>query len=516
MASSITRGKYVICKVTGRDSADVIEDGAVYQQDGEITELGNYDDLRARHPDDEVIGSREHVVMPGLINDHFHVGLTPFQLGSPDLPLELWIIARMSVRDVDPYLDQLYGAIQMIESGTTTVQAIHRAEDSRSPVSMDMADKAIKAYRDSGMRVSYAASLSNQNQLGAGASGGDDAFLSQLPSDLARRYQSQMATRYVPNEDIVSFADELSKKYGGGRYERVRVTIAPRNVHWCSDDLLMSFKELANKHNTGVHIHMAESMYQKLHALDAWGITPLRHLNDLGFLGPEITCGHSVWVTDEDIKIMASVGNTVCHNASSNLRLQSGIAPINRLLERGIRVAIGSDEAGINEDKDLFQEMRLVLNLNRVPGVDNVPPTSYQVFQMATENGAHAAWLGDRVGTLEIGKRADMVLLKLQNIEEPYLDASVSVVDAVVYRGRNTDVDTVVVDGEVIMRERKLTRIDKELIFREIRASLAGPRQLHEIERGELATELAPYMFRFHSGTAGDIGMPHYVYNARA
>ena len=516
MTSSIIRGKYVICKVTGPASAEVVTNGAVFQQDGEIKELGNYDDLRANHPDDEVIGSRDHVVMPGLINDHFHVGLTPFQLGAPDLPLELWIIARMSARDVDPYLDQLYGAIQMIESGTTTVQAIHRAGGPRSPVSMNVADKAIKAYQDSGMRVSYAASLGNQNLLGAGASGGDDAFLSQLPSHLAQQYQSQMSATYVSTEDIVSFVEELSNKYGGGRHERVRVTLAPRNVHWCSDDLLMSFKELAAKHDTGMHIHLAETMYQKLFGLSAWGTTPLKHLHDLGFLGPELTCGHSVWITDEDIEIMAATGTSVCHNASSNLRLQSGVAPVNRLLERGIRVAIGSDEAGINDDKDLLQEMRVVLRLNRVPGVDNVPLSSHQVFQMATENGAHASWFGDRIGTLEIGKRADVVLLKLQNIEEPYLDANVSIVDAVVHRGRNTDVDTVVVDGEVVMRDREFTRIDKEAIFKEIGASLAGPLQPHEIERGELATQLAPYMFRFHSGTAGDLGKPHYMYNARA
>ena len=516
MGSSIIRGKYVICKVTGPDSAQVITDGAIFQRDGEITELGRYDDLRANHPHEKVIGSRDYVVMPGLVNDHFHVGLTPFQLGAPDLPLELWIIARMSARDVDPYLDQLYGAIQMIESGTTTVQAIHRAGGPRSPVSMDVADKAIKAYQDSGMRVSYAASLGNQNLLGAGASGGDDAFLSQLPSDLAQRYQSHMSAIYVSTEDIVSFAEELSEKYGGGRYERVRVTLAPRNVHCCSDELLMAFKELSTKHDTGMHIHLAETVYQKLHGLGAWGTTPLQHLNDLGFLGPELTCGHSVWITDEDIEIMASVGASVCHNASSNLRLQSGIAPVNRLLERGIRVAIGSDEAGINDDKDLLQEMRLVLSLNRVPGVDNVAPTAHQVFEMATVNGAHASWFGDRIGTLEIGKRADVVLLRLENIEEPYLDASVSIVDAVVHRGRNTDVDTVVVDGELIMRDRKFTRIDKDAVFREISASLAGPRQPHEVQRRELAAQLAPYMHRFHSGTAGDLGAPHYIYASPA
>ena len=158
MASTLVRGKYVICKITGASSAEVVADGAVLQRDGEIIEVGKFEDLRARHPSEEVIGGTSYVVMPGLVNDHFHVGLTPFQLGAPDLPLELWSLARIGTRYVDPYLDQLYGAVQMIESGTTTVQAIHSAGRGYRAISTEVADKVIKAYQDSGMRVSYAPS----------------------------------------------------------------------------------------------------------------------------------------------------------------------------------------------------------------------------------------------------------------------------------------------------------------------------------------------------------------------
>ena len=125
MASSLIRGKYVISKVTGADSAVVFSDGAVFQRDGEIVDVGTYDDLKDRYQVDEVIGSRNFVVMPGLVNDHFHVGLTPFQLGAPDLPLELWGLSRMRAKDVDPYLDQLYGAVLMIKSGTTAAEQFY-------------------------------------------------------------------------------------------------------------------------------------------------------------------------------------------------------------------------------------------------------------------------------------------------------------------------------------------------------------------------------------------------------
>jgi 5-methylthioadenosine/S-adenosylhomocysteine deaminase len=515
MPSTLVRGKYIICKITGPSSAEVVYDGAALQQDGEILEVGSYDGLRSRNPAVEVVGSDRYVVMPGLVNGHFHVGLTPFQLGAPDLPLEMWSLARIGSRYVDPYLDQLYGAVQMIESGTTTVQAIHSPGRGYRPVDLEVADKVIKAYQDSGMRVSYAPSIADQNSMVAGARGGEEEFANQLPVELAERYKSFMARGYLPVGEVLPVLEEICAKYGNHRYQRVQVTMAPSNVHRCTDAMLVALKEMATKYNTGIHIHLQETVYQKLYGLQAWGKTPLQHLHELGLLGPEVTCGHSVWATEDDIEIMSATGTNVCHNASSNLRLQSGIAPLGRLLEAGIRVAMGSDEAGINDDKDLLQEMRLVLKLHRVPGIENLPPTAYQVFQMATVNGAYASWFGDRIGTLEPGKRADMVLLNLQNIEEPYLDPEVSVVDAVVHRGRSIGVDTVMVEGEIIMRDKELTKVDKEGLFAELKTALDRPLSPAEAERRELSRLVEPHLRRFYAGTIPQKTTPHTSYNAR-
>ena len=517
MASSLVRGKYVICKITGSDSADVVSDGAVYQRDGEIIEVGRYDDLLTKHPEAETIGSSKHVVMPGLVNDHFHVGLTPFQLGTPDMPFELWAMHRLGAKYVDPYLDHLYGAVQMIESGTTTVQALHSTRRrGPKPIDMDVTDKVMKAYWDAGMRVSYAATTANQHHLMVGPKGDELEFAAQLPGDLGERFTSLMGNYYRPVEELMAALNEICLKYGDNTHERVKVTLAPSNVHRCSDELLMAFKEMATRYNTGIHIHLQESVYQKLYGLRAWGKTPLQHLADLGFLGPGLVCGHSLWVTEEDIELMAATGTTVCHNVSSNLRLHMGIAPLGRLLESGIRIALGTDEAGINDDKDMFQEMRLVLKIHQVPGVENVAPTAHQVFQMATENGANASWFGDRVGTLEAGKRADLVLLDLQNIEEPYLDPDVSIVEAVVYRGRGSDVDTVIVDGEVVMQDRRLTKVDKQQLYRELKLALDRPLTPEESERKQLGRELAPHVKQFLEGTLPRDLTPHTVYNAKS
>jgi cytosine/adenosine deaminase-related metal-dependent hydrolase len=279
--------------------------------------------------------------------------------------------------------------------------------------------------------------------------------------------------------------------------------------------MLMALKNLAKAHNIGIHVHLQETIYQKLFGLHVWNKTPLQHLKDLELLGPDVTCAHCVWVTDEDIQIMGETGTNVCHLPSSNLRLQSGIAPVDHLAKSGIRIALGSDEAGINDDKDILQEMRLALKLHRLPGIENRPLTGYQVFQMATENGAHVTGFGDHIGALEPGKRADMVLMNLENIQEPYLDPDVSVVDAVVHRGRDMDVDTVMIDGEVVLRDRRLTRIDCEIFFKELKRSLDQPLQQHEVERKALSKNLEPYVRRFLEGKIEERHSPHYCYNAR-
>src|SRR2546423_14450037 len=164
MASSLIRGKYVITKVTSRTEAEIIADGAVFQENGIVVEVGRYAELAARHRPDAVLGSSDHVVVPGFVNGHHHVGLTPFQLGSPDYALELWFASRMAARAVDPYLDTLYSAFEMLESGITTVQHLHGTRI--APVSrvLEAAEQVLKAYDDIGMRVSDSYALRDQNR----------------------------------------------------------------------------------------------------------------------------------------------------------------------------------------------------------------------------------------------------------------------------------------------------------------------------------------------------------------
>lgn len=510
MTSSLIRGRYVVCRATGDDGSEIVTDGAVFQRDGEIVDIGPYEDLKSRHQPDEVIGGPDYVVIPGLINAHHHSGLTPFQLGSPDLPLEPWITAKFGQRDVDAYLDTLYCAIQMIESGITTVMHNHALRSMPEGATLDgWASSLVEAYETSGMRVAFSLFNRDQNHLVYEDS---DQFLGSLPTDLVTQINDVFPFSPISSAEHLDLTAELIKR---NESDRVRIFISAHNVHWCSDEMLSGVSEFGRKHGTGVHIHVQETIYQKMYGTRHWGKTPLAHLNDLGFLGPEVSIAHGTWLSESDIDLMAETGTMLSHNPSSNLRLSSGVAPINRLLERGIEVAIGIDEAGINDDNDILQEMRLAQKIHREPGVGVESPSSHRIFDIATRAGAEVTFFGNQVGTLEVGKRADIVLLDLSRITEPYLDPDTDIVDAIVYRGRGTDVDTVIVDGEVLMRGRELTRVNKAEVHAELKASLSRPLQAHEERRVELSNALLPHVTKWFANWELEQGDPHYRYNAR-
>jgi 5-methylthioadenosine/S-adenosylhomocysteine deaminase len=509
MSTSLIRGKYVIARVLDNDTSEIISNGAVFQRDGEIIDVGRYDDLKARYTPDEEIGSDKYLVMPGMINAHEHSGFTPFQMGVPDLPLEPWIIAKMGARGMDPYLDSIYAAIKMIESGVTNVmhnRSLWHVPKGSDPVGAGF--EMIRGYQDAGMRVAFSYSFRNQNRV---VYEDDDTFLSRLPGSLASRYREYLGAGAVSQETYFATVTDIRNRVASD--PRVTHIVSPANVQWCSDDFFSAAKEYAKRFKTGLHIHLQETVYQKMYGLKTWGKTPLAHLHDIGFTGPELSCGHGTWLTESDLDILAKTGTIICHNAASNLRLKSGIAPLNNLLAKGVNLAIGIDEVSINDDKDMLQEMRLIHKLHRLPGMDAPSPTSHQVFRMATEGGARATILADKIGTLEKGKRADVVLVDLSNITEPYLHPDIDAVDALLYRGRGVDVDTVIVDGEVLMRDRKLTRINKEEIWAEIRERMSRPLQPHEIERAQLGAELQPYVYGYYRQWQHQVTEPYYYYN---
>jgi 5-methylthioadenosine/S-adenosylhomocysteine deaminase len=513
MASSLVHGKYVICKVNNRNDAYVIEDGAVFQRDGVIVEVGKFETLSKKHRADRVLGSDQHVVLPGFVNSHHHVGLLAFQMGTPDLALEQWTMHRLRKRDVDPYLDTLYSAFEMIESGITTVQHLHNRATGPLDKLHKSAGQVLKAYQDIGMRVSYSFGLRDQNRMVLGA---DADFLERLPADLAPEVAALVSAQAIPLEDNFSLFEQLYREYNHA--ERTRIQLAPVNLHWASDKALAMIRDCAAKYRVPVHMHLLETRYQKDYARRRSGGTAVSHLRDLGMLGPHMTLGHAIWVTESDIDLIAESGTLICHNPSSNLRLRSGIAPVNAFEQRGVRVAIGLDDASINDDRSMLQEMRMALQVHRTPGMDDNVPTAPQVLQMATEHGARSTPYGTSIGTLEAGKAADIVIMNWHHIAHPYLDSEVPVVDALVHLARTSGVETVLVAGEPIFTDGRFTRLNKADVLAELAASLRVPLLPAEVRRRDIAKRLFPYVKQFYADEGyldAPEGVPFYHLNCR-
>ena len=497
MASTLIRGKHIVCKVLSRTEAEIINDGAIFQQDGKIVEIGPYDVLAEKYAPDEVVGSAHHVVMPGFVNGHHHVGLTPFQLGSLDYPLELWFASRLSARDVDFYLDTLYSAFEMIESGITTVQHIHGWLPGPATRWPDITAKVLQAYADIGMRVSYCFGVRTQNHF---VYESNDDFVSRLPPSISADMEAILKPHEVPLKDFLWFFEALWQKWEKQAGDRIRLQLAPANLHWCDDEGIMTQTEYAKKYGVGMHMHLLETPYQMEYARRRTGTSAVKHLNKLGALGSHLTLGHGVWLTDEDIDLIAETGTMICHNASSNLRLQSGIAPLNRYAQKGVRVGMGLDEAGINDDRDMLQEMRLVLKLHRVPGMDSLVPTAPQVLQMATENGAKTTRFAEEVGVLEPGKAADLVVMDWEHLAYPYLDDTIPVLEAVIQRSRPHGISAVMVAGDIILKDGSFTNVDKKAVLDELAESLKAPLTPAELRRRELAREVFPYVKKVYDG----------------
>ena len=492
--TTLVRGRTVFTKPIDRKGWEDIEDGAVLVQGGKIAAIGSYESLKAENPDARVLGNGRQILMPGFVNGHHHVGLTPVQLGSPDMPLELWFVTRMVNRAVDLYLDTLYSAFEMISSGVTTVQHIHGWIPGKLDQVIGGANEVIRAYEDIGMRVSYSFALRDQNRL---VYMDDQEFVKLLPEDL----QPQM-TRHFDRfgMDLDDFMDMFSHLHDQHHNkDLVGIQLAPANLHWCSDKALGRLADASSKYNAPMHMHLVETAYQKEYARRRGGGTALEYIDKFGLVGPNLTIGHGVWLNQSDIECIAAKGAHICHNCSSNFRLRSGVGPLNVWEKHGVNCAMGMDEAGINDDRDMLQEFRMVLNAHRVPGMDpDTVPTAAQVLRMGTSGGAQTTAFRGQIGTLEVGQGADMVLMDWDKVAYPFLDPDYPVLDAVIQRAKTDGVDLVMCAGEVIYEDSTFTRVDRAEALEKLRQDLTRALTDEEVERRGLSKALLPHVEKFY------------------
>jgi len=469
----------------------IVKDGAIYVSGKDIVEIGRYKDLKAQYPTVSIVGSPRYWVAPGFVNAHQHgKGMTSFQLGALDEPLEITRVKSVPQAKIEPYLDTLYAALRMIEAGVTT--CLHY-NSSRGPAQYesDVRDR-IKAYAEAGIRVSFGLDIRDRNHLVYG----DDEFLAALPPAIKETALAKITEPRTANAEqyfqlATQLTDELSRDPGG----RIQIFLTPAGPQWCTEELLRNIRRVSDERSLGIQIHVLETKYQRAYFQRTYGKSAVEWLEQLEFLSPRVSLAHGVWLSEGDIGLMARRGSALVHNPSSNLRLKSGIAPLTLIRRAGIRVALGLDSSTLNDDMDMLQEMRLSANLQRVPGIDAETVPLQDIIRMGTVNGSHVLGWGKYSGTLEPGRRADMILLDARRLTEPYLARAHNPIHALLYRGRATDVDTVIVDGEILYQGKRHVRLDAKHLLKQLKASIK-PAAKHSGE--SIETDLLPYALRYY------------------
>ena len=487
--------KKILLGFDGLGQAEIVEGQAIFVKNNKINEIGPISVLRQKYKEIPEIGGENLFAMPGLVNAHHHLGVTPFQLGAQDHPLELWFAERLKMRNVPPTLDTLYSAFEMISSGVTTVQHLQSRAPGNLTSVLDQSNKIIAAYKQIGMRASYSFALRDQNRM---IYDSDENCLALLPPKhrpTLKKYFESFSLSISEQLEIFNILTEQHAKNN-----LIEIQLAPSNLHWLSDKALETISKVAIDTGAKIHMHLLETPYQAEYARRRTGQSALEYIQKFGLLGPQLTIGHGVWMTEDDVDLLAERGGCLCHNCSSNLRLKSGKADLSSFLSKNIPIALGIDEAGINDDRDMLQEMRLAYTLHRRPGHSSLNPSAAEILRMATEHGAASTPFSGKIGRLEKGLFADILLLDLKSLAFPYQDFDIPLLDIIVRRAKRKSVDTVIIDGNVVFNKGKFTRVDEDALLEEISKVLSRAKTPEEVELRELSEIIMPAVKNFYSG----------------
>ncbi len=407
--------------------SDSIIKGSVLVVDNKIEEIStNLVDKDA----DIVINGQNKITMPGLINTHSHVAMTLLRGVGDDQDLQTWLNEYIWPREAKLNEELVYAGsklamAEMIKTGTIMFNDMYF-----------YMEETAKAVEESGMRA----------LLGYGMI---DLF------DEEKRKSELNETK--------KFIDECHNTADG----RVQVAVAPHAPYTCSEEILKESKKLADTHNLKLHIHVSETKQEVTDLQKERNETPFEYLNNIGLLDENTIAAHGVWTTPEEMKILKEKNVSISHNPSSNMKLASGIAPINDYIKNGINVGIGTDGVSSNNNLDMFSEMKLTALLQKVNTLDPKVLPAKETFDMATKNGAKA--LGVNSGEIKEGKLADIILV---NTNVPHMTPVRNPLSNIIYSALGTDVDTVICDGKILMENKELKTInEKEVISDAINAA---------------------------------------------
>ena len=410
-----------------------IESGAVAIKDGRIVALGREQEL-AEYRAAETLSARGGLIMPGLVNCHTHVPMTLFRGMADDLPLMEWLQKHIFPAEAKLCPDFIrigteLACAEMIRAGVTTFVDMYLWEDT-----------VAQAVDRAGLR----------------------ALLGEVLYDFPSPHYGGIDSGFDFTAD---FIDQYKD------HPRISVMIMPHALYTCSPGLLERAWALSEEKGAGLHIHLSESAFETAQVKEAHGRRPVAHLEDLGLLSDRLLVAHAVDLDDAEIELLAERGVRAAHCPESNMKLASGVARLPEMLAAGIPVGLGTDGAASNNDLSMLGEMRSCALVHKVTKMDPTVASAPQVLSLATGAAAQAVGLGSEIGSLEVGKRADLIVLDL---DQPHMVPLFSPESHLTYAALPSDVRHTVVEGRVLMADRELRTIDLD----RLKADVAGASQV--------------------------------------
>ncbi len=424
----------------------VLRDSAIYIEENRIVEVGETQGLKSKYRPDKILGGKRKIVMPGFANCHDHTFITIFRQLGDDLNLFDWFAKNVAPIGLAMDPDDAYQSARLcfaeqIRSGITTA-----VDDSvpwfRNSIGKEVvADKVAKAATEAGSRVIQAI-------------GGADLRQGLGPAADILAYEPEKAKMDAIN---------LIKRYNESENENVRIWT---NSSWppvCTPEMYKAMKQVADDYRTFTYSHIAEAQAELQISKQAYGKTPVEFLDSVGFLDTNTLLAHAVWLNDEDIARLKKSGTKVSHQPICNQYLASGFPPIPKMLSQGITIGLGIDDGG-HMNEDFFGLMKSCALMHKVHALDATVMTAEKVLEMATIDGARAVGMEAQLGSLEPGKIADLIVIDYSRLNlwpplRPWID--------LVYGGMETDVETTIINGKVVMEDRRLTFVDEPKLLEE-------------------------------------------------
>jgi cytosine/adenosine deaminase-related metal-dependent hydrolase len=428
----------------------VIEGGSILVEKGRISDVRGPGSIPGGRRAELRVSAKGMAVIPGLIDTHVHLAQGLLRGCADDMSLVDWLKKRVwplqaSFTEVDGRVSAELTMLDMLKSGTTSFVGV-------DVVSRYGFDGIAKTVAQAGMRAALAKTIMDSPGYGTKRS--------IMPEGLVEDKSA-----------CIREAKSMIQKWNETRGSLVKTWVAPRSLGGCSEELYLEVAELAQEYETRVTMHLAEVKEDVKYAKENFDLTPFGFIEKVGLAGPGSLFAHMVWLDDRDIRRVASSKSNVAHCPSSNLKLASGIPKIPEMIEAGANVGLGCDGAPCNNSHDMVREMKIAAVIQKARLLDPRSMPASTVLEMATINGARAMGMQSEVGSIEVGKKADLVLIDLK---KPHLVPYSDIVSNIVYSAMGSDVDTVLVDGRVLLDHGRALTLDEERIMDEA--------QLHQDE----------------------------------